>query len=126
MSEHITIPDDLLYTKEHEWVKAAAGVLRIGITDFAQHELGDIIHVELPAAGKAVSTGEAAAEIESVKSVSSVYAPADGEIVGVHEGLDPVQVNSDPYGEGWLFDLKAPVPEGLLSPADYRKHIGLD
>jgi glycine cleavage system H protein len=103
-------PDDLKYTAEHEWIRTPGesdGSVRVGITHFAQDALGDIVYVSLPAVGDTVSAGAACGELESTKSVSDVYAPVDGEVVAVNEGLDatPELVNTDPYGEGWLYEL---------------------
>ncbi len=103
-------PDDLKYTAEHEWVRTpgeAEGSVRVGITHYAQDQLGDIVYVSLPAVGDDVTAGAACGELESTKSVSDVYAPVDGEVVAVNESLDatPELVNSDPYGGGWLYEL---------------------
>jgi glycine cleavage system H protein len=125
MSE-LEYPEDLRYTPEHEWVRAGSdGVARVGITAFAQDALGDVVYVSLPAVGDSVSAGESCGEVESTKSVSDLYAPASGEIVAVNETLDstPEMVNSDPYGEGWMYDLKladAGAAESLLDLAAYR------
>ena len=125
MSE-LEYPQDLLYTPEHEWVRAGSdGVVRVGITAFAQDALGDVVYVSLPAVGDSVSAGESCGEVESTKSVSDLYAPASGEIVAVNDRLDstPEMVNSDPYGEGWMYDLKladAGAAESLLDLAAYR------
>jgi len=125
MSE-LEYPQDLLYTPEHEWVRAVSdGVVRVGITAFAQDALGDVVYVSLPAVGDSVSAGESCGEVESTKSVSDLYAPASGEIVAVNDRLDstPEMVNSDPYGEGWMYDLKladAGAAESLLDLAAYR------
>ena len=104
------IPDDLRYTTEHEWVREpgeAEGSLRVGITDYAQDALGDIVYVQLPETGETVSSGDTVGELESTKSVSDVYAPFAGEVVAVNSALDatPELVNSDPYGAGWLFEI---------------------
>lgn len=104
------IPDDLRYTAEHEWVREPGeteGSVRIGITDFAQDALGDIVYVQLPEVGLPVTAGEPVGELESTKSVSDVYAPLSGEVVARNEALDgaPELVNSDPYGAGWLFEV---------------------
>lgn len=104
------IPDDLRYTAEHEWVREpgeAEGSLRIGITDYAQDQLGDIVYVQLPEVGLPITAGEPIGELESTKSVSDVYAPVSGEVVARNEALDdaPELVNSDPYGAGWLFEV---------------------
>jgi glycine cleavage system H protein len=125
-------PDDLKYTQEHEWVRSpgeAEGSVRIGITHYAQDQLGDIVYVSLPAAGESVSAGAACGELESTKSVSDVYAPIDGEVVAVNESLDatPELVNSDPYGGGWLFELVPSDPsavDALLDAAAYQAGLG--
>ena len=124
-------PDDLLYTAEHEWVRENGGVdgaLRIGITEFAQDALGDIVYVSLPAIGDSVTAGGACGELESTKSVSDIYAPLSGEVVAVNPALDstPELVNSDPYGDGWLFDVR--LTEGqdlakLMSSGDYQAQL---
>ncbi len=100
-------PTDLKYTAEHEWVRAAGESLRIGITDYAQEALGDIVFVTLPAVGTEVTAGQALGEVESTKSVSDIYAPLSGVITAVNDALDasPELVNSDPYGEGWMVEL---------------------
>ena len=121
------IPDDLNYTVEHEWVRAASGTLvRVGITDFAQDALGDIVFVTLPQAGTEIQAGEPCGELESTKSVSDVYAPVTGTVSAVNGALDanPELVNSDPYGEGWMFEVEAEGGatglDGLLDAAAYR------
>lgn len=111
-------PDDLKYTAEHEWVRTpgeTAGSVRIGITDYAQDALGDIVYVQLPEIGEAVTAGASVGELESTKSVSDVYSPFTGEVVARNEALDatPELVNSDPYGAGWLFEIA--VAEGAES-----------
>ena len=101
-------PEDLKYTAEHEWVKADGdGPVRVGITDFAQDQLGDIVYVQLPDVGTAVRAGDACGELESTKSVSDLFAPVNGTVTAVNESLadQPDLVNSDPYGEGWLLDI---------------------
>ena len=121
-------PEDLKYTAEHEWVRqpgTAEGSVRIGITDYAQDQLGDIVYVSLPEVGDAVETGAACGELESTKSVSDVYAPFAGEVVARNDALDatPELVNNDPYGEGWLFEIvptDASAVDGLMSSADYQ------
>jgi glycine cleavage system H protein len=125
-------PDDLKYTQEHEWVRSpgeADGSVRIGITHYAQDQLGDIVYVSLPSMGQSVSAGAACGELESTKSVSDVYAPVDGEVVAVNESLDatPELVNSDPYGGGWLFELVPSDPaavDALLDAAAYQAGLG--
>lgn len=101
-------PEDLKYTAEHEWLKAGEeGPVRVGITDFAQDQLGDIVYVQLPEVGSAVRAGDACGELESTKSVSDLFAPVNGTVTAVNEALadQPDLVNSDPYGEGWLLDI---------------------
>lgn len=122
------LPDDLKYTAEHEWVRQGEGALRIGITDYAQDQLGDIVYVSLPEVGATLAAGEAVGELESTKSVSDIYAPVSGTVAAVNEALDsqPELVNSDPYGEGWLFEVEAAdagVLEGLLDAAGYQATI---
>jgi glycine cleavage system H protein len=125
-------PDDLKYTSEHEWVRTpgdAEGSVRVGITHYAQDQLGDIVYVSLPAVGDAVTAGAACGELESTKSVSDVYAPVDGEVVAVNDSLDatPELVNSDPYGGGWLYELVPAEPsdvEGLMEAAAYQATLG--
>lgn len=118
-------PADLRYTAEHEWVQDRGdGVVRVGITDYAAEALGDVVYVSLPAVGDTVTGGESCGEVESTKSVSDLYAPADGEVVAVNDSLDatPETVNTDPYGEGWMYDLKLADPsatEGMLDAAGY-------
>jgi len=129
MSE-LEYPQDLRYTPEHEWVRAGSdGVVRIGITAFAQDALGDIVFVSLPAVGDSVTAGDTCGEVESTKSVSDLYAPLSGEIVAVNEALDsaPELVNTDPYGQGWMYDVKlthAGSAESLLDLEGYRALLG--
>jgi glycine cleavage system H protein len=125
------VPDDLRYTKEHEYVARTGdpAVVRIGITDYAQGELGDVVFVNLPKAGDTFEGHQAFGTIEAVKAVSELYAPLAGEVVEVNGALetDPAAVNRDPYGEGWMIGLRVKSPaelDSLLSPADYRSHIG--
>ena len=123
-------PQDLHYTAEHEWVRSGEdGTVRIGITHFAQEALGDVVYVSLPGVGDAVTAGDAYGEVESTKSVSDLYAPLDGEVTGINELLDatPELVNSDPYGEGWMYELRPNDPasvDGLLDVAAYRDTLG--
>jgi glycine cleavage system H protein len=122
------VPADLKYTKSHEWLRTLAdGTIEIGITDHAQHALGDLVFVEVPEAGRAVKEGEPCAVVESVKAASDVYAPLTGQISAGNPRLaaEPETVNSDPYGEGWLMRMR-PAPgaltaAALLSAADYQK-----
>lgn len=117
------IPSDLKYTKSHEWVRVEGDVATIGITHFAQSELGDVVFVELPAVGKTVAVGDIFGNIESVKSVSELYAPVPGEIVAVNTDLnsDSELVNNEPYGAGWIIKIKltASLPEDLLDADAY-------
>jgi glycine cleavage system H protein len=125
------VPDDLVYTKEHEYVSRTKdpAVVRIGITDYAQGELGDVVFVNLPKPGEKVEGHQSFGTIEAVKAVSELYAPLQGEVVEVNGALegDPAVVNRDPYGEGWMITLRVGNPaelDGLLSPSAYRAHIG--
>lgn len=117
-------PSELKYTKSHEWVRLEGDVAVVGITDFAQDALGDVVFVELPQVGKVVEAGAAIAVVESVKTASDIYAPVAGEIIEVNNALGgkPELLNESPYGEGWLFKMKVnPADvEGLLSARDYQ------
>jgi len=118
------VPANLLYTKSHEWVSVAGDIATIGITDHAQHELTDVVFVELPAVGKALKAGDASAVVESVKTASDIYAPVSGEVVESNKALadNPALVNSDPYGAGWFFKIKLSAPSetaALLKPEAY-------
>lgn len=122
------IPDDLRYTAEHEWVRVVDGGVRIGITDHAQQALGDIVFVTLPEPGTTVEAGQSLGEVESTKSVSDVYAPLSGEVVARNDVLDarPELVNADPYGEGWMIELRPADPaavESLLDAGGYGKLV---
>jgi glycine cleavage system H protein len=125
MSE-LEYPQDLRYTPEHEWVRAGSdGVVRVGITAFAQDALGDVVFVSLPAVGDSVSAGDTCGEVESTKSVSDLYAPLSGEVVAVNDALEaaPELVNTDPYGQGWMYDVKltdAAAGGSLLDLEAYR------
>lgn len=128
MSE-LEYPDDLRYTEDHEWVREQGEVVRIGITAFAQEALGDVVYVSLPAVGDQVATGDSCGEVESTKSVSDLYAPLDGEVSAVNVQLDstPELINSDPYGEGWMFELRLSDPTAvaaLKNAADYTASLG--
>mgnify|MGYP000223985643 FL=1 len=125
----MNIPSNLQYTKDHEWAKIENGVATIGITDFAQGELGDIVFVELPEAGKSFNAGDAFGTIEAVKTVTDLFSPISGNIVAINEGLDndPGKVNSDPYGDGWLVKIRLSDPDekdGLMSSIAYEEIIG--
>jgi glycine cleavage system H protein len=123
------VPTDLKYAKSHEWVRASGATGTVGITDHAQHELTDIVFVELPAVGRKVKAGEACAVVESVKTASDIYAPVSGEITEVNGALadNPALVNTEPHAGGWLYKVKLANPaelNSLFSPADYQKQIG--
>lgn len=118
-------PEELRYTAEHEWIRFTGGVAEIGITDYAQQALGDIVFVSLPEVGANLTAGGACGEVESTKSVSDIYAPLDGVVTERNGELDgaPETVNSDPYGSGWLFRMTPSDPatvDGLLSASEYR------
>lgn len=103
------IPEELRYSPEHEWVRTGAeGIVRVGITDFAQAALGDIVYVQLPELGDSLASGDSVGEVESTKSVSEIFAPLSGTVVGRNDALEsaPELINSDPYGEGWMFELE--------------------
>jgi glycine cleavage system H protein len=125
------VPDDLIYTTEHEYLAKTEdpAVVRVGITDYAQGELGDVVFVNLPRPGDELDAHQSFGTIEAVKAVSELYSPVAGEIVEVNGALeqDPAAVNRDPYGEGWMVALRVADPkslDGLLAPAAYRSHIG--
>jgi glycine cleavage system H protein len=121
------IPEDLKYTNEHEWVaRTGADTVRLGITDFAQTQLGDVVFVQLPEPGEQVAAGQAIGEVESTKSVSDLFSPLDGEVVARNENLDsqPELVNAEPYGDGWMIELRvadAAAVDGLLDAQAYQK-----
>lgn len=122
------IPSDLRYAKSHEWVRLAGEYATVGITDHAQHELTDIVFVELPAKGRTLKAGESCAVVESVKTASDIYTPVSGEIAEVNAAVvsNPALVNTDPYGEGWFFKVKLANPEEtrtMLSAEDYAKQV---
>jgi glycine cleavage system H protein len=128
------VPDDLRYTREHEWVRQAdpadggSPIVRVGITDHAQDALGDIVFVQLPAVGSTVNAGAVMGEVESTKSVSDVYAPLTGSVVAVNATLDaaPELINTDPYGDGWMFEIELSDPAELgrlIDSATYTAHI---
>jgi len=122
----VEVPKELHYTKEHEWVKVEGNIATVGITDFAQQQLTDIVFVELPAVGKTVEQGKSLAVVESVKSASEVYAPVSGEVVEVNEELkkDTSLVNKDPFGKGWFCKLKlkdASEVEKLMNAEQYEE-----
>jgi glycine cleavage system H protein len=120
-------PEELKYTEEHEWLASkAATTVRVGITDYAQQQLGDVVFVQLPEVGSTVSAGDPVGEVESTKSVSEIFAPIDGEVSAVNSALDeqPELINSDPYGEGWIIELTVADPDavtGLLDASAYQE-----
>lgn len=123
------VPSDLRYAKTHEWVRIAGEYATIGITDHAQHELTDVVFVELPAKGRKIKAGESCAVVESVKTASDIYSPVSGEVTETNSAVvaNPALVNTDPYGEGWFFKIKLSNPaegQNLLSGEDYAKQIG--
>src|SRR5438094_6289741 len=125
----MNVPDDLLYTESHEWVRREGENARIGITDHAQAELTDVVYVELPKVDRQVNAKEATAVVESVKAASDIYAPVKGTVVEVNKALEgnPALINTDPFGEGWIFVLKIDNADDLKQLKDaaaYRKQIG--
>lgn len=125
----MNVPDDLLYAESHEWIRMEGGSARVGISDHAQAELTDVVFVELPQVGAEVKAGDRVATVESVKAASDIYAPISGEIAEVNTALDanPALINTDPYGEGWIFRIKIEAGEEverLKEPATYREQIG--
>jgi glycine cleavage system H protein len=121
----LNIPEDLQYTKSHEWVRIEGDTATIGITDHAQDELGDLVFVELPEEGDTFDAGESFGTVESVKAVSDLYAPVGGEVVEVNSALEdaPENINEDPYGEGWIVKLRTTDEADLLSPEEYEKVV---
>src|SRR5512137_2505690 len=123
------IPADLKYSKSHEWVRVAGEVATVGITDHAQHELTDVVFVELPEVGDKVKAGEACAVVESVKTANDIYSPVSGEVTEVNQIVvaDPALVNSEPYAGGWFYKIKLSHPaelDALLGPEEYKAQIG--
>ncbi len=126
-----TYPESFLYTKEHEWVDAADGVATIGITDHAQHELGDIVYVDLPKVGKRLEKGASLGSVESVKAVSEIYCPVSGEVTEVNEGLAsaPEKLNEDPHRAAWLVKLRMSDPgeiKNLMTAQEYQDYVGAE
>ncbi len=122
----MNVPEDLRYSSDHEWARTDAGRLRVGITDYAQDALGDVVFVDLPTPGTTVEAGGLVGEVESTKSVSEIYAPVAGEVVAVNDALSeaPEQLNADPYGEGWICEIAPSDPsavDALLDAAAYRQ-----
>ena len=127
----MSYPEDLRYTKEHEWVRIAGDVGTIGITDHAQKELGDIVYVDLPKVGAHIEQGKSLGSVESVKAVSDIYSPVSGDVTEVNETLAqaPEKLNQDPHGAAWLVKVRLSAPDeakGLLSAADYQAYVGAE
>jgi len=124
----MNVPDDLLYTESHEWIKREGDRVRVGITDHAQAELTDVVFVDLPKVGAEVKAGQQACVVESVKAASDIYSPASGTVTAVNTALsaNPALINTDPYGDGWIFKIKMSSSDdtaALKSPADYRAQV---
>lgn len=125
----MNIPSELKYSKDHEWVSVDGDVATVGITDFAQGELGDIVFVDIDQEGETLDAEEVFGSVEAVKTVSDLFMPVGGELIEVNEALadEPEKVNADPYGEGWMVKIKltdASEVEGLMSADEYKDHIG--
>ena len=125
------IPDDLHYSKDHEWVRVEGGIAVVGITDYAQDSLGDVVYVELPKAGDEFAANESFGSVESVKAVSEVFCPVSGEVAGINETLSdtPEKVNQDPYGEGWMIRVQMSNPgevDSLLTAEEYEDFTKAD
>jgi glycine cleavage system H protein len=121
-------PEELHYTKQHEWVRHSGDTGVVGITDYAQKELGDIVYVDLPRVGADIEQGKVMGSVESVKAVSDIYAPISGEVIEINDALAaaPEKLNESPHGDGWLIKVRLSVPnqiQGLLSAADYEKYV---
>ena len=119
----MSVPEELQYTRSHEWVRTEDDTATIGITDYAQEELGDIVYVELPEEGATFDAGDSFGSVESVKAVSDIYAPVGGEVIEVNEALNdsPEKINDDPYGDGWIIKLRVSGEGDLLSASDYEQ-----
>lgn len=129
MIHGMNLPENLKYTKDHEWASLEGAVVRIGITDYAQDALGDVVYVGLPTVGLVITTGSSFAEVESTKSVSDIYAPVGGTVVSVNDALSssPELLNEDPYGEGWICEIEIAEPTefaDLMDPSAYEDLIG--
>lgn len=127
----MTYPENFKYTKEHEWVSVDGAEATIGITDHAQHELGDIVFVDLPKVGSKATKGQSFGSVESVKAVSDVYSPVSGDITAVNDLLatSPEKLNEDPHGAAWLIRIRLSSPDeikDLMSAADYQKYVGAE
>jgi len=121
----LSIPQELQYTRSHEWIRTEGDTVTLGITDHAQDELGDIVFIELPEQGATLEAGDSFGTVESVKAVSDLYTPVGGEVVGVNEALNdqPEKINEDPYGEGWIVKLSVSDEGDLLSASDYEQFL---
>lgn len=122
------IPENLRYSKDHEWIAVEGDIAAIGITDYAQHSLGDVVYVDLPRVGDSFDTHEAFGSVESVKAVSEIFTPVAGEVAEVNEGLNdaPESVNNDPYGAGWMLKIKMTNPneaDGMMSAVEYEEYL---
>lgn len=122
------IPENLRYSKDHEWVSVEGDIATIGVTDYAQHSLGDVVYVDLPRVGDAFATHEAFGSVESVKAVSEIFTPVAGEVSEVNDGLNdaPESVNNDPYGAGWMLKVKMTNPneaDGMMSAVEYEEYL---
>jgi glycine cleavage system H protein len=125
---HMEFPEGLKYSKEHEWVSVEENIAAVGVTDYAQDELGDIVYVELPKVGDKVTKDDPFASVESVKAVSDIYAPVSGTVVEVNDDLaeSPEMINEDPYGDAWMIRIEMSDPEeldDLLSPEEYAQYV---
>lgn len=128
MEQDYKVLDELYYTKEHIWVKIDGDVATIGITDYGQHQLGDIVFIDMPENGREIESGEVIASVESIKAISEIYAPLTGKIIAINEDLagEPSAINSDPYGDGWICDIQMKDPtevEDLMTADDYRAYL---
>jgi len=122
------IPENLRYSKDHEWVSVDGDIATIGVTDYAQHSLGDVVYVDLPRVGDSFATHEAFGSVESVKAVSEIFTPVAGEVAEVNDGLNdaPESVNTDPYGAGWMLKVKMTNPneaDGMMSAVEYEEYL---
>ncbi|HNU07762.1 MAG TPA: glycine cleavage system protein GcvH, partial [Pyrinomonadaceae bacterium] len=122
------IPENLRYSKDHEWVSVDGDIATIGVTDYAQHSLGDVVYVDLPRVGDSFATHEAFGSVESVKAVSEIFTPVAGEVTEVNDGLNdaPESVNTDPYGAGWMLKVKMTNPneaDGMMSAVEYEEYL---
>ena len=128
MAEEYEVPDGLLYTRDHEWIKVEGNVITIGVTDYGQKKLREVVYVELPTIGQRVEEGEAIATLESVKASAEIYTPASGKVIEVNSKLvdSPELVNDDPYGDGWIAKIELEEERGfedLMEPDEYRKYL---